>query len=354
MKKWLIILLLLIGIFVLLVLGFFIWINANNYKPAQKELLPISQKQFSGKIKSPRMHLATWNIGYGGLGKEMDFFYDGGRQTRASLDKTNEYFSGILNILAKNLSIDIWMLQEVDRKAKRTYFIDEPARIEEVLSRHNACFATNYKVPFVAVPLTNPMGEVESGFMSLSVFTPTRCQRHAYPESVKWPNSLYLPDRCFIEMRIPIKNGKELVVINTHNTAYVSDQVLTDKERAVVRNLMITEYLAGNYVIAGGDWNVNPYNFQPDGDFNGHRFVEETVKFGKSFMPQDWQLAFDNKAPSNRHLDHPYTKGKTGTTTLDFFVLSPNIKLNQVITVDLGFEFSDHNPVFIDIELKGM
>ena len=153
-------------------------------------------------------------------------------------------------------------------------------------------------------------------------------------------------------MRIPVRNGKELIIINTHNSAFVSDQKLMEKELSVIRNKMMSEYLAGNYVVAAGDWNMNPPHFAPSADYGGHHFVPLDVKFNQSFLPPVWQIVSDNAVPSNRNLDQAYVKGKTGTTTIDYFVLSPNIQLNKVITSDLEFEFSDHNPVYIDIELK--
>ncbi len=344
----------LLVVVILAVAGFVIWISRSDYEPPKKELLKLSQRQIPNPIHGARLHLATWNIGYAGLGKEMDFFYDGGNKTRTSEQQTDQNLAGILNIIKKNETIDIWLLQEVDKKAKRSYYKDEEALIDGVLPNFNAVFATNYKVPFVPVPVTNPMGEVEAGVMTLSVFTPTLCRRHAYPQIASWPESLFLLDRCLIETRIPIVNGKELVVINTHNSAFVTDQKLMEKELTVIRNIMMTEFLSGNYVIAGGDFNMNPAGFEPSADYGGHKFIPSPVKIQKGFMPPDWQIVSDSKVPTNRDLDQAYEKGKTGSTTIDFFVLSPNIKLNQVLAVDLGFEFSDHNPVFLDIELKNM
>jgi len=354
MKKIIILFLIFVAALLLSFGGFIAWIHDNDYQPPKKELLQLTTQQIPTVIRYPRMHLATWNIGYAGLDKAMDFFYDGGSKTMTSAEQTDSNMAGILNILKKNESIDIWLLQEVDKKAKRSYWKDETKLIAEAKPQFNAVFATNYKVPFVPMPVTNPMGQVEAGLMSLSLFTPTLCRRHAYPELTSWPKRLFLLDRCFIEMRLPISTGKELIIINTHNSAFISDQSSMDKELAVLRNLMMTEFYSGNYVIVAGDWNMNPYHFEPSGDYNGHRFVASPVNIGRGFMPQEWQIVSDGNAPSNRFLNEPYVKGTTGTTTIDFFVLSPNIKLNKVITVDLGFEFSDHNPVFIDIELKGM
>jgi hypothetical protein len=37
---------------------------------------------------------------------------------------------------------------------------------------------------------------------------------------------------------------------------------------------------------------------------------------------------------------------------IDGFILSPNVELKNVETMDLGFANSDHNPVLINVSLK--
>lgn len=38
---------------------------------------------------------------------------------------------------------------------------------------------------------------------------------------------------------------------------------------------------------------------------------------------------------------------------IDGFIISPNVELLDVETLDLGFENSDHNPVIISFSLAG-
>ena len=71
-------------------------------------------------------------------------------------------------------------------------------------------------------------------------------------------------DRCFVVSRFNLSNGKDLVLMNTHNSAYDAGGKLRDAEMPIIRDLMIEEYEKGNYVVAGGDWNQNP----PGYDFN--------------------------------------------------------------------------------------
>jgi len=73
------------------------------------------------------------------------------------------------------------------------------------------------------------------------------------------------------------------------------------------------------------------------------REIEPVIE--PDFFPEGWQWVFDPEVPSNRDVNQPYTKGKTPTTIIDFFVVSPNLEVIDVKTQDLGFEWSDHHPV---------
>jgi hypothetical protein len=70
-------------------------------------------------------------------------------------------------------------------------------------------------------------------------------------------------------------------------------------------------------------------------------------------MPAEWVWAVDASAPTNRYNDRDFVKGETRATTLDYFLASPNLGIIFTKTLDLGFEDSDHNPVFIKVYLKG-
>jgi hypothetical protein len=75
----------------------------------------------TGKVLS----MITWNIGYAGLGKEMDFFYEGGRQVRPSFELSEKYLEGIISYIGLNRSTDFFLFQEVDLRSKRSYNKDQ-------------------------------------------------------------------------------------------------------------------------------------------------------------------------------------------------------------------------------------
>lgn len=338
---------------ILFVIGVFLfYINYTDYAPLAKEKLVANKSLTISSIDQVELSFLTWNIGYCGLGSTMDFFYDGGKNIRASEKETQFWTEKILYELFKRNFIDFILLQEVDHEAKRTYYHNQVSEIASTLPNYECIYAINYKIPFVPIPLSKPMGKVISGQLTLSRFESTEANRFSYPQIIGWPKRMFMLDRCFIESRYRTENGAELVVFNTHNSAFVSDQKKMEFELSIIKKQMIKEYEMGNYVIAGGDWNMNPPKFQPDLNYSNFLFKKTEVSIPNNFFPQEWQFVYSSDMPTNRNVDQLFNKMTTPTTTIDYFIVSPNIEVLEIETINLDFEASDHNPVYTRLLLK--
>jgi endonuclease/exonuclease/phosphatase family metal-dependent hydrolase len=282
----------------------------------------------------------------------MDFFYDGGEMSNPTKKLAGKYLKNIIDFVVSNDTVDFWMLQEVDVKAKRSYNVNQVELVTNAKRGSYGVFAKNYMVQYVPVPISNPMGYVEGGLMTFSDFAPAEAIRYAYPLIASWPDKLFLLDSCFLLNRYLLNNGKDLVIINTHNSAYVYDSVLRIEELQILKSVVLDEYSKGNYVIAGGDWNQNPPGYKPSKKYNGHTFITSEVKMNDDFMPEGWQWAYNNSAPTNRSNNSSYVIGENTTTCLDYFLTSPNIDIVNVEVLDLKFKDSDHNPVYLKAKLK--
>jgi endonuclease/exonuclease/phosphatase family metal-dependent hydrolase len=320
----------------------------SDYKPSEKVLIAANETP-TVLSDSATISLLTWNIGYCGLDKEMDFFYDGGTKVITPKENCIQNLNSVLSYLKSNDSIDIIFLQEVDRRSKRSYKMDEYLTIDEHLKPHSAYFAPNYDVFFVPVPPASPMGKVFSGVTTLSRFLPSSSVRYAFPGEYGFPKQLFMLDRCFLVNRYPLTNGKEFIVINTHNEAFDPGDI-RKAQMEYLKNFMMSEYQNGNFVIAGGDWNQCPPHFNPD--FSSNQVNKEQMVISPEYLPSDWTWAYDNKNPSNRSVIAAYDPASTTTTVIDFFLLSPNVENASVKCVNLNFENSDHNPVIITAKFK--
>ncbi len=294
--------------------------------------------------------ILIWNLGYAGTGAEAAFFMDGGRDVMAK-DKPTvlRHLSNITNVLRERRR-DIYLLQEVDSNSRRTYWLDEVGLVRAGLNTYCSAYGVNHDVPFVPYPYRAPLGRVRSGLLSFSAYTPRMARRYQLPGSLPWPDSAFHLQRCLLEWRLPRADGREWVIINTHLEAWDKGEV-KDAELTWLRDKALQEYQAGNFVVIGGDWNavmpgITLTRFATQDGPGPH-----TVKLREDIFPPAWRWALDRSRPSSRRCKTPYVPGSTYVTIIDGFVVSPNVQIDHVKTVPLGFQDSDHEP--IDIRVHG-
>jgi endonuclease/exonuclease/phosphatase family metal-dependent hydrolase len=308
-----------------------------DFKPPKQQII---DKNDCETLISDTFNILTWNIGYAGLDASMDFFYEGGSQSRQSKDKTCENMQKICDIIKSNDTVDFILLQEVDIDSKRSYNINEFDKIKTSIPSFESYFSINYKTAFVPVPIKNPTGKILSSLVFCTKHKVCELKYFAYPNTMKLPLRAFLYDRCFTVARYGLKNGKQLLILNTHNSAFDSGEQRIEEIR-FLKQFVTAEYNMGNYVIVGGDWNQIPPSCNDDTKTTEHFTV---TKIPSNLFSNDWQW-FAGNIPTNRYLDKPYIAGHSSTATIDFFLASPNIECVNINVIDLQFANSDHNPV---------
>ncbi|MBN1117747.1 MAG: endonuclease/exonuclease/phosphatase family protein [Bacteroidales bacterium] len=322
----------------------------TNYKPEPIENISRIEGDFyledTGKVYTA----AIWNIGYAGLGANMDFFYDGGEKVRDTKENVRTNLNYITQWVRIIDTIDFILLQEVDEKSKRSYRMNQLEEINLSMAQHFPFFAYNYNVKMVPLPFLRPMGKVKSGLLSLTMHVPQQTDRYSFPGNYSWPKSTFMLDRFFLVNRFKLMNGKEFVLVNTHNSAY-DDGSLRAEQMGYLKIFLNEEQKNGNYVLVGGDWNQCPPSFKDN--FTGHVFDTSNVSYvPENYLDNSWQWIYDNSEPTNRRVMTPYTKGKCPVTLIDFFLASGNIEVLNCQTVPMNFKFSDHQPVVISFRFK--
>ena len=249
--------LVLVGAFLL----FLLYATIDDYRP-EEIITQITECEKDILSDSLQLKLLIWNIGYAGLDASMDFFYDGGASMRPGREGVERNMEGILASLRPYKGYDFILLQEVDQDSKRSYYTNEYGEIRDLFEEYNSYFGTNYDVGFVPIPLKEPMGKVKSGLMTLSLHCPHQVERHNFPGNYSWPMKLFMLDRCFLVNRYQLANDKDLLIINTHNSAY-DDGSLRAQQMDYLRDYLLAESDKGNYIIVGGDWNQTTYGIEP-------------------------------------------------------------------------------------------
>ncbi len=331
----------------------------TDFKPDEIIKLEPDSSANEKVIQDSVLTFANWNVGYSGLGAESDFFYDDGgfltskgKMIRAPRKNVEKNLAGALQFI-KNHSADFYLFQEVDVNSKRSYHINAHEKYAQTLPGYAATFAVNFKsarVPLPVLEFWRVMGKMHSGLGTYSRFQPTESTRYQFPGSYGWPDRIFHLDRCFAAHRYSTMSGKELVVINTHNSAY-DDGTMKKQQMTYLKDYLEKEYAKGNFVVVGGDWNQCPPEFQYDQFMPGKGGGYSQINVEKEYVP-GWQWAFDEKVPTNRKLTNVYKKGETFSTLIDFYLVSPNIEILEVKNIDQNFQYSDHQPVMLKIRLK--
>jgi endonuclease/exonuclease/phosphatase family metal-dependent hydrolase len=342
----------LVGLVLVAVLVFLGVATATEYRPRAKEALPITAAASKATIhdikEGDSLTLVSFNIGYAGLGKDQDFFMDGGKMVRPSSEQiVRDNLKGIEQTLQSNPA-DVYFMQEVDEDSKRSYNINEQRSLLESTGL-NGAFAYNFKSMYTPYPWP-PIGKVSSGLLTLTNLDAADAERISLPVPFSWPVRLFNLKRCLLVERVSLgKDTKaELVLINLHLEAY-SDPDARDSQTKVLLSLMKNEYAKGNYVIAGGDFNQD----FPDTDFPEVADNWRPSVLDVDSIPDGWQVASDAKAPTSRLNNKPYSGNAADTQLfgIDGFIVTPNVTVDEVETLDEQFAYSDHNPVRLRVTL---
>jgi len=334
-----------------LILIFFLIAIIHECDPDPIEKLPI---EGSAQIEEVGQELTvlSWNIGYGGLGKDADSFLDGGSSSkpknRSIVDRN---LRGIFEFLKGHKS-DVYMFQEVDRDSDRSFNIDVFKLLNILRPNLESSFAVNFKVFMLPVPILDPVGKVHAGLVISSKIKAQTAMRYSLPSVDFWPEKLFHLKRCLLVSRYKIKSrDKNLVLIDLHLSAY-DDGAIRERQMKLLKDLILKEFKDGNSVIVGGDWNQRMPGVTKDqfGSYTtDEKYLTWAQKIDENWTPKGWKWAFDDSVPTVRNNESSYEKGVNFTTVIDGFLLSPDLEVESIKSHDLEFEFSDHNPVVMKV-----
>ena len=307
-----------------------------------------------------------WNIGFAAYSSDYSFFMDGGKYSRgfsyeAVLENLNgiaETFENAKTNYTANTDFDFVCFQEVDFDSTRSYKIDQR---EFLLSKFSGCesvFAQNYNSPYILYPFSSPHGANKAGMLTISKFQIQSSIRKQLPIENNFYKFFDL-DRCYSKTRIKVSNGKDLVLINFHLSAYTSDgTVATDQLKLMLADCK-AEYEQGNYVVCTGDFNKDLFD-QTSGvvfgtqndEFSWAKTIDPAI-FEGTGMRKVVPVGEDPNTPTPtcRNANAPYEAGQA-VYTVDGFLLSANVNYTYAYALNEQFAFSDHNPIVLSFSLQ--
>ena len=342
---------------VLAVGGYVAYVLLAYYRIPDNQTLEVSgQAEQVALPVGSELTAMSWNIGFAAYTPDFGFFMDGGTESRAeSPSSVRAVLEGVAAQVTR-VNPDILLLQEVDCGSTRSWQIDQAGRLAEALeSGRQWAYAMNYDSPYLFYPITEPHGASKSGLLTMSRYPITSALRRSLPIEETLMKLVDL-DRCYAVHRMPVENGRELVVYALHLSAYTSDGTIATQQLELLLADMQAEYEKGNYVLAGGD-------------FNKDLLGDSSAWFGVSGEGYTWAQPFpvdllagthitlvapldeQNPAPSCRNADGPYQEGQF-VLTVDGFLVSANITVTGDAVLDTDFAWSDHEAVTVTFRLE--
>ncbi len=357
MKPWKIVLIVVGSVFALLLTfagGVLIFASATTLQVKDVEKMKIEGEVTAKVDKNNELKLLTWNAGYGALDERQDCYWDGGKGVYGESKKVVQENVDALKSKINELNPDIFFIQELDLDSRKSYYINEYNSFKETFTsdKYETSFAKNFKAGLVPLPLYKMTGKVDAGIATFSKYDLSDSERIQLPIPFSWPMKLFNLKRCLLINRLPIEGSdKELVIINLHLEAY-DDGEGKAKQLAMLMDRMTSEYEKGNYVIAGGDFNQ----------------TFSTTNYAKYPKMNDWvcpvidasaysnfTFKMDDTYPTCRSLYKTYAdadKANHQYYMIDGFIVSNNIAINSLETINLDFKNTDHNPVQMTISLN--
>lgn len=347
---------------VLIVGGYVAYLMITYNRIADSEQVSVDNNPTAVLQRGVEYSAGTYNIGFGAYTPDYTFFMDEGvmadgaktvgkRSVAVSKESVQACTQGAIDTM-KSLGLDFMLLQEVDTDSTRSYQVDQKRAFEEAFPTLSSAFAVNFHSAYLAYPINEHHGIVNAGLLTMGDARVDSAVRRSYPVDDSFPTKFFDLDRCFLVERLPVEGGKQLVLVNSHMSAYDEGGIIRAKQLAMLEDVMEQEAVAGNYVIVGGDWNHALCN-----SLELYKSAQQPPPWVSVFSEADLPQGFSVVRPGNleyvatcRGADIPYEKGYTYTVTVDGFIVSSNVKATAE-NIDTGYAYSDHNPVKLSFTL---
>lgn len=334
------------------------FLQLTEYRPDKVEEIEVNPVNRELIGPGEELSVLTWNCGYCALGDNADYFMDGGSSVyTADKERVLSNLEGITEAAA-GMNPDVIFFQEVDRGSSRSRGVDEMITMNNELQidhglEYTSSYTYDYNVRFVPYPVP-PIGKVQSGLLTFCGMRAEAAERIRLPSPFKWPVRLAGHKRCLLIEYVPLQNSeKYLVLINLHLETFDEGEGKA-QQMEILREIIGEEVAAGNYVIAGGDFTETFSN----ADISAYPAQEGVWKPGEldtEELGEGLQCIMDSTVPTCRSLDKPYAdadKDNFQYYVIDGFIVSSNIEVKSCETKDLGFVYTDHNPVLMKCVLK--
>jgi len=297
------------------------------------------------QVAGDTLELLNWNVGYGGLGRGSDFVADGGEHMfPPSREAVRANVSGIEAFLGqRSASTDIVVMQELARAGPVNYWINLRDRVEHALRDRDNTFYPDFRTRLMPWPL-----RLDHGQALYSNYAVAETGLVALPAE---DSGIFGVRRRYGSPFVRLAGDANWTIASVHLAAFDEDATVRTRQLHELMAWAQAEYESGRRVVIAGDWNfqIAETNFPHTTD---ERFLFWLFPFPQDALPEGWRIAADASIPSVRTNHKPYVAGENYVTTIDGYIVSSNVEVLEVNGYDLGFEYTDHQPVRIRVQAR--
>ncbi len=313
---------------------FFLYLALTEYKPKDVEET-IRYRKTRDNNHYASYNIVSYNIGYC-ANDRITKKRNQSNKYSIKIDSETVYDNliAMTNIL-KDADCEFSLLQEVDQASSRSGKIDQIEYLTSEIKDMNSSFAYNFNAKYIPFPLSHPVGGTYSGLLTLSKFPALSSKRYQLDGKESFPKSMFFLKRCMVveEYQLP---KKKLIVINIHFSSFDKDNLFRTEQFFHVLRFIEKNYDGRkNAIIIGGDFNYL---------LNKDDLKMETPNWLERLPEEFYATKFKPVYPTNGH-----TMSSGGQEfTIDGFIVSPNVKVQQCKIIDDKYIHSNHNPVIMN------
>lgn len=316
--------------------GAYFVLNSNAVASASD----IERRDVAGAAAaSDVLNITVWNLGYGGLGRDSDFVADGGKHTFPPSRAAVQANVAAINELAGGEDADVLIFQEIAHGGPVNYWVNLKGSLDQTLASRSSVFFADFQTRLLPWPLHMRHGQ--------AIYARPAIESADVVPLPAEDTAIFGVKRRYASTvaRIPIAGSEHgWTIASVHLAAFDPDAAVRTRQLRELLAWARAEYESGQHVVLAGDWNfqIAETNFPNTTD---EQYLFWLFPFPQSELPAGWRIGADASVPSVRTNYQPYVPGENYVTTIDGFIVSPNVAIESLAGVDLGFEHTDHQPV---------
>ncbi|WP_430446849.1 MAG: endonuclease/exonuclease/phosphatase family protein [Pseudomonas piscis] len=327
-------------------------IYSLTWRPQAKETLAVScSAEAAPLVPGQALKVMTWNLQYL-AGKRYVFWNDQahGQDERPTLEDMAFSLDEVARVI-RDEQPDLVLLQEVDDNAKASAYQDQLKLLQERLADLYPCSTRAYDWKADFVPSVHILGSVGRQLATLSRYRIEHAERLQLPVADhNFISRQFLPRDALLLSYLPLNDGGQLAVLNTHLERAQQAGETQDRQVAAIARTLDKLEGRGTPWLIGGDFNLLP--------LGQYRRLDENQRTPYSadsplhllwdkypMIPSNTQASGADRAHWLTH--YPNDPGLDGPDrTVDYLFYSPRLKrVESRVRQDDTLRISDHLPV---------